>query len=157
MNILILHRCAFCQFLFRWIHYNGSNKSTGLETGKSHLCVLGWWKANSIVVTTVLKYRTFEKRNFEDTKVQFASFQSGGFITVTVGNPLENKLAKRTSVEECNSFSPEFYRDRTKIQDLNKKNIWNFVEIFFHTRSVIPFHQNFTATLPKFRTFSEGL
>ena len=33
------------------------------------------------------------------TKVQFASFQSVGFITVTVVNPLESKLAKRTSVQ----------------------------------------------------------
>jgi hypothetical protein len=35
-----LHRDAFCQFTFRWIHYYDSNKSTGLETGKSHLCAL---------------------------------------------------------------------------------------------------------------------
>ena len=32
------------------------------------------------------------------TKVRFASFFSGGFITVTVVNPPERKLAKRTSV-----------------------------------------------------------
>ena len=31
-----MHRGAFCQFSFQWIHYYGSNKSTGLETGKSH-------------------------------------------------------------------------------------------------------------------------
>ena len=31
------HRGAFCQFSFRWIHYYGSNKSIGLEIGKSHL------------------------------------------------------------------------------------------------------------------------
>ena len=35
-----LHRGAFCQFRFRWIYYYGSNKSTGEETGKTHLCAL---------------------------------------------------------------------------------------------------------------------
>ena len=30
--------------------------------------------------------------------MRFASFQSGGFITVKVVNPLERKQAKRTSV-----------------------------------------------------------
>ena len=35
-----LHRGAFCQFTFRWIRYYDSNKSTALETGKSHLCAL---------------------------------------------------------------------------------------------------------------------
>ena len=32
------------------------------------------------------------------TKVRFVSFLSGGFITAIVVNPLERKLAKRTSV-----------------------------------------------------------
>ena len=36
-----LHRGAFCQFPFRWVHYYGSNESTGKETGKTHLCALG--------------------------------------------------------------------------------------------------------------------
>ena len=35
-----MHKGAFYPFSFRWIHYYGSNKSTGLETGKSHLCAL---------------------------------------------------------------------------------------------------------------------
>ena len=35
-----LHRGAFCQFPFRWIYYYGSNKSTGKETDKTHLCAL---------------------------------------------------------------------------------------------------------------------
>ena len=33
-----LHRGAFCQFPFRWIYYCHSSKSTGEETGKTHLC-----------------------------------------------------------------------------------------------------------------------
>ena len=33
-------RGAFCQFPFRWIYYYGSNKSTGKETGKTHLCAV---------------------------------------------------------------------------------------------------------------------
>ena len=35
-----LHRGAFCQFTFRWIHYYDGNKSTGLEFGKLNLCAL---------------------------------------------------------------------------------------------------------------------
>ena len=30
----------FAQFPFRWIYYNGSNKSTGNETCKTHLCAM---------------------------------------------------------------------------------------------------------------------
>jgi hypothetical protein len=37
-----LHRDAFRQFPFRWIYYCGSIKSTGKETGKTHLCGLVW-------------------------------------------------------------------------------------------------------------------
>ena len=42
INIQIrpLHICAFCQFPFRWIYYCNSSKSTGKETGKTHLCAL---------------------------------------------------------------------------------------------------------------------
>ena len=36
-----VHRGAIFQFPFRWIYYYGSNKSTGKETGKTHLCALG--------------------------------------------------------------------------------------------------------------------
>ena len=32
------HRVAFCQFPFWWIYYCYSSKSTGKETGKTHLC-----------------------------------------------------------------------------------------------------------------------
>ena len=35
-----LHSGAFCQFPFLWIHYCHSRKSTGKETGKTHLCAL---------------------------------------------------------------------------------------------------------------------
>ena len=35
-----VHRGAFCQFLFRWIYYCHSSKSTGKETGKTHLCAV---------------------------------------------------------------------------------------------------------------------
>ena len=34
------YRGAFFQFLFRWIYYYDSNKSTGKKTGKMHLCAL---------------------------------------------------------------------------------------------------------------------
>ena len=35
-----MHRGAFWQSSFRWIYYYGGNKSTGKETGKSHLCAM---------------------------------------------------------------------------------------------------------------------
>ena len=35
-----MHRGAFWQFTFMWIHYYDSNKSIGLETGKSRLCAV---------------------------------------------------------------------------------------------------------------------
>ena len=43
-----MHRGAFCQSFFRGIYYCGSNKSTRKETGKMHLCAMGWnqiWKS----------------------------------------------------------------------------------------------------------------
>ena len=40
LNFFTVHRGAFCQFLFRWIYYYGSNKCTGKETDKTHLCAL---------------------------------------------------------------------------------------------------------------------
>ena len=60
-----VHIGAFCQFTFWWIYYCHSIKSTGKETGKTHLCAV----------------------------VRFSSFFSGGLITATVVNPLERKLA----------------------------------------------------------------
>ena len=42
-----LHRGAFCQFLFLWIYYYGSNESTGKKTGKTHLCGLSGLKSVS--------------------------------------------------------------------------------------------------------------
>ena len=44
------------------------------------------------------------------TEVRFASFLSGGFITVIVVNPPERKLAKRTSAQchKINKFDEKF-------------------------------------------------
>ena len=39
-NCCKLHRDAFCQSTFRWIHYQDSNKSTGLKAGKLHVCAM---------------------------------------------------------------------------------------------------------------------
>ena len=38
--VLVVHRGALCRFPFRWIYYWHSCKSTGKETGKTHLCAL---------------------------------------------------------------------------------------------------------------------
>ena len=46
-----MHRGAFCQFLFRWIYYYGSNKSTGKETCKPHLCAVHCSVAPYLVLT----------------------------------------------------------------------------------------------------------
>ena len=35
-----VYRGAFCQFLFWWIYYSSSSKSTGKKTGKMHLCAV---------------------------------------------------------------------------------------------------------------------
>ena len=35
-----MHRGAFWQLPFRWIYYCHSSKSTGKETGKTHLCAM---------------------------------------------------------------------------------------------------------------------
>ena len=39
-RICKFNESEFCQFSFRWIYDYGSNKSTWLETAKSHLCAL---------------------------------------------------------------------------------------------------------------------
>ena len=43
MHLTPVHRGAFCQFLFRWIYYYGSNKSAGKETGKTQICAVQWY------------------------------------------------------------------------------------------------------------------
>jgi hypothetical protein len=43
----------------------------------------------------------FDFLSKQRTEVRFASFLSGGFIIQIVVNPLERKLAKRTSVQRC--------------------------------------------------------
>ena len=50
--ISALHRDAFCQFLFWCIYYYGSNKSTGKETGKTHLCTV-----SSPLINVALKHK----------------------------------------------------------------------------------------------------
>ena len=47
-EVTTVHRGAFCQFPFQWIYYYGSNKSTGKETGKMHLCAVQWLGWNFI-------------------------------------------------------------------------------------------------------------
>ena len=43
-----VHRGAICQFPFQWIYYYGMNKSTGKETGKTHLCEDVWTDQNEL-------------------------------------------------------------------------------------------------------------
>ena len=44
---------AFCQFLFRLIYYCHSSKSTGKETGKTHLCAV-------LKISILIKYPSFD-------------------------------------------------------------------------------------------------
>ena len=52
LNSRPVHRGAFCQFPFRWIYYYGSNKSTGKETGKTHLCAVYCQQLYGILYST---------------------------------------------------------------------------------------------------------
>ena len=45
------------------------------------------------------------RKIYQRTEVRFASFLPGGFITDIVVNPPESKLAKRTSVQWCDTSS----------------------------------------------------
>ena len=55
------------------------------------------------LLTAVSKGMPFSLIVAQSTEVHFASFLSCGFTTMAVINPLERKLAKRTSVQstEC--------------------------------------------------------
>ena len=54
-----VHRGAFYQFPFRWIYYYGSNKSTGKETGKTHLCAL--YYSSLCEIAFELRYHLLKK------------------------------------------------------------------------------------------------
>ena len=60
-----VHRGAFFQFPFRWIYYYGSNKSTGKESGKTHLCALCrrilWTAADLKTVNAMQNIEAFSK------------------------------------------------------------------------------------------------
>ena len=76
-----LHRGAFCQFPFRWIYYCHSSKSTGKETGKTHLCALkGWQFKNGILLPklfclTVRKIVLVIEKNFWNSRLKAKNLQ----------------------------------------------------------------------------------
>ena len=60
-----LHRGALCQFPFRWVYYYGSNKSTGKETVKTHLCAVYFFLftlyiLHTSIVSWVMEFPTWE-------------------------------------------------------------------------------------------------
>ena len=66
---------------------------------KSHHILFHSYFIISTLAYLILKSTLAKKKHFPHcTKVRFAIFQSGGFITVTIVNPPKRKLAKRTSV-----------------------------------------------------------
>ena len=53
-----MHRGVFCQFPFRWIiYYCHSSKSTGKETGKTHLCAME--KTNTMAIFPCFMYKKY--------------------------------------------------------------------------------------------------
>ena len=65
---------------------------------------------------------------------------------------------KIQDIQECVSFSPEFYRNRTKIQDFSFLADRMPAEAYcYDRRCFVFFHQNFTAMGPKFRTFEKKI
>ena len=62
-----VHRCALCQCPFRWIYYYDSNKYTGKETDKMHLCavcemLVVSWRTSIFQVRLFTKYESCRKR-----------------------------------------------------------------------------------------------
>ena len=66
------HRCLFCQFLFQWIYYCYSSKSTRKKTGKTHLCAMQYLEEvpkmqdspSSLNKRTLLRFQKYLRFDF---------------------------------------------------------------------------------------------
>ena len=81
-----LHRGAFWHFSFRWIYYYGSNKSSGKETGKTHLCAL----CQDCLSCLALAREEIKYLKFGATGA-FSAHKSGWFIIFGCANTLDSK------------------------------------------------------------------
>ena len=88
------HRGAFCKFPFRWIYYYGSNKSTGKETGKTHLCAAG-----QAILTFVWQFYDGIGSKQNNIKVSLTSsmltdynFPIANFLLLFMNSPKSNIL-----------------------------------------------------------------
>ena len=54
-----VHNGGICQFSFRWIHYCGSNNSTGQKSVKSQLCAMVCKQLGTLIYTRVQIYTAF--------------------------------------------------------------------------------------------------
>ena len=89
--IIAVHTTVVCQFSVRWIHYWGSNKSTGLKTNKLYLCEVHrgafcqfpfWWINYCHSKGRCLKFATDKNGRFttifsqKDTVIFYISIDS---------------------------------------------------------------------------------
>ena len=68
-----VHRGAFCQFPFRWIYYCHSSKSTGKESGKTHLCAVhtkqvSHWPKHISELKQIPEWSRFQNQNDSKSK-----------------------------------------------------------------------------------------
>ena len=76
-----MHKGAFCLFPFQWTYYCHSSKSTGKETGKTHLCALNFknWmfsisifkkKPNSYILFLTLPWKMYRGNGWTIIQIQ---------------------------------------------------------------------------------------
>ena len=76
--------CAFCQSSFRWVYYYGSNKSTGKETDKTHLCALscGYRIIETILCNFVYKNLLEQLMQFSSQIIEKIDFRGHFLLTI---------------------------------------------------------------------------
>ena len=76
-----MHKGAFCLFPFQWTYYCHSSKSTGKETGRTHLCALNFknWmfsisifkkKPNSYILFLTLPWKMYRGNGWTIIQIQ---------------------------------------------------------------------------------------
>ena len=114
----MVHRGAFCQFHFRWIYYYGSDKSTGKETGKRHLCGVFGSEYEYVVMFEIHSFtnsiRFVWRQRTEGTKLNFEIYRL--FIVKSVRQFchrnfyrfLAASLSKRSKISWINEYKNRF-------------------------------------------------
>ena len=82
-----MHRGAFWLFSFRWIYYCHSSKSTGKETGKTHLCnVLN----SSKVLNGSLANNNWAPGSSKNVRNESYSYRFSWFVTLEMKFEMQN-------------------------------------------------------------------